>query len=91
MSNRIRFPQYLTSPYQILWWEIDIWLTFMGAIMLMFLLTGWWWDILLLAFPLNYMKFKKKHPHGGAIHLIYSWRLHHFEGYPSTFENNFRE
>lgn len=84
------FPQYLSAPFQILFWEADD----MGVIMifLAFALSsgGWWWVMLLIG-PYIYSSIKKNRPRGYLRHLLYMAGLVELKGYPSYWEQEFRE
>jgi len=83
-----RFPQYLSSPFQVLWFETDE----LGIIFLFFtvaLIYGGVSWIMLLAGPWMYSKLKKKYPRGFLRHLLYFMGLVSMKGYPSYFEEEF--
>jgi type IV conjugative transfer system protein TraL len=85
-----KFPQYLSSPLQILWFETDD----LGIILLCFMvgsmIGGLSWA-LLLAGPYVYAKFKKKYPPGFFQHLLYFVGLKTMKDYPNPFANEFQE
>jgi type IV conjugative transfer system protein TraL len=87
---KARFPQYLSSPYQILWFESDelvmIFITFILA-----LTVGSYTWILLFAGPWLYRRMKLKYPRGFLKHLLVIIGLVKIHGYPDFFEEEFRE
>ncbi len=94
-----RFPQYLTSPLQFLWFEIDE----LGvALLSLFLAAQVSFDVGLimkmvisLCFMVlavwGYSTLKKKYPRGFFRHLTYFIGLTNLKGYPSFFEDRFWE
>jgi type IV conjugative transfer system protein TraL len=83
-----RFPQYLSSPFQVLWFETDE----LGIIFLFLtvgLIYGGWSWLLLLAGPYAYSRLKHKYPRGFLRHLLYFMGLISMKGYPSYFEKEF--
>jgi len=85
-----RFPQYLSSPIQVLWFETDE----LGIIMLCFLLAeilnGWFWLLLIIG-PFIYSRSKLKYPRGFLKHMLYLSGIKGLHNYPSTFEKTFVE
>ena len=85
-----RFPQYLSAPYQVLWFESDD----IGITTLLFILAmmfgGWFWLIMIVG-PIVYMKVKFKYTRGFLKHLLYFTGMFTMNGYPSFFEKEFTE
>ncbi len=85
-----KFPQYLSSPLQVLWFEVDE----IGIIFLSFLLglllEGIFY-IGMIVFPYLYTKFKKKYPRGFLGHVFYFLGVTKIHGYPHFFEKEFVE
>jgi len=85
-----RFPQYLSSPIQVLWWEADD----LGIIFICFTLAlvfgGPLW-LLLVFGPMLYSRAKKKHSRGFLKHMLYFIGLKDLSPYPGPFERSFRE
>lgn len=85
-----KFPRYLSSPLQMLWWESDevavIFVCFMSAM----LYGGILWFTLLVV-PYLYIKTKKRYPKGFFKHLLYCLGLVKLDGYPSFQEKHFVE
>ena len=85
------FPQYMSSPTQVLWWELDqvalAALSFTAA-----LLQGgivMWIGFILANF--FYGKSKKNKPRGFMKHIIYMFGLSKLINYPEYFEQEFFE
>lgn len=86
-----KFPQYLTQPYQVLWFEPDDMIFAYGGLMIFgFLLGGWGW-LLVPAVPIGYSRLKKGYPRGFIKHLFYFLGLLRFDHYPSALEQEFNE
>ena len=85
-----RFPQYLSAPIQVLWFEADE----LGIIMLCFLLAeifkGWFWLVVIIG-PLAYSRSKLKYPRGFLKHMLYLSGIKELRNYPYTFERIFNE
>jgi type IV conjugative transfer system protein TraL len=84
------FPQYLSAPFQILWYESDELALFMFILMLALLYGGIFW-ILLLAGPYLYSRIKRQKPRGFLCHLLYMAGIIRMKNYPSYFEKEFVE
>ncbi len=85
-----KVPQYLSSPFQILWFETDD----IGIVTALFTLAmifgGLFWA-LLIAGPFFYSRVKKKYPRGFMKHLFYFCGLVRLKGYPDYFESEYYE
>ena len=85
-----KFPQYLSSPLQVLWFEVDevgiIFLSFLMGLML----EGFFY-IGMIVFPYLYTKFKKKYPRGFLGHVFYFLGITKIHGYPHFFQKEFIE
>lgn len=86
-----KFPQYLSSPFQILFLEMDdlsIMFTFffLAAIFRRMEFFG-----IALVAPYFSIKIKKKYPRGYLKHVMYFLGIIRFKGYPSSFEIHFLE
>lgn len=87
---RVKFPRYLSSPFQVLWFETDE----LGIILMFFVLAmmfGYLFWILLFTGPYYYGKLKKNYPRGFLKHTLYFLGLKPLKGYPSYFEKEFLE
>lgn len=85
------FPQYLSAPFQVLWFEVDeLGLFFIGLIIAMVFSNIFTW-ILMFTLPYGYSKVKKKYPRGFLQHTLYFMGFTRLERYPNFFENHFVE
>lgn len=85
-----RFPQYLSKPYQILWFESDE----LIMILMFFILAitlGKIYFVMLIIGPYLYSKGKKSYPRGFMRHCLYFCGFSKMQGYPSYFEEEFIE
>jgi type IV conjugative transfer system protein TraL len=85
------FPQYMSSPTEVLWWELDqvaiTMLSFTAALLQGGVLM--WIGFLLVNF--FYGKTKKNKPRGFMKHMIYMFGLSKLVNYPEYFEQEFHE
>lgn len=84
------FPQYLSKPYQILWFEPDdlgIGLVFFALAMVY---GGVFW-IPVFIVPWLYSKVKNNYPRGFCKHCLYFAGIIKLDGYPTFFEKDFLE
>ncbi|RLD98232.1 MAG: conjugal transfer protein TraL [Aquificota bacterium] len=85
-----RFPQYLSSPIQVLWFEADelsiILLSFMAAS----ILKGYFWLMVIVA-PFFYSRYKLRYPRGFLKHMLYLSGLKDLKVYPTAFHKEFLE
>ncbi len=89
MQSR-RFPRYLSSPIQVLWFESDeiAIIAICYTLGLLFGLVGW---ALLIIVPYLYGKLKKNYPRGFLKHSLYFIGLLDLKGYPIYQEKEFFE
>ena len=86
-----QFPQYLSKPYQVLWFEPDdMIIMYASAVLFGFLVGGAAWFIVPVA-PVMYGRIKKKYPRGFVKHIGYFLGIITFKGYPGYFHQKFRE
>jgi len=85
-----KFPRYLSSPYQVLMFEIDE-LMIILFLIVFWLIFGYVFFILLFICPYLYSKTKKKYSRGFFKHILYILGLIKFHGYPIHFEKKFIE
>jgi len=93
------FPQYLSAPYQVLWWETDevaimvfsytVSSTFGKFFELSFFALVTWAILLVPYFVYNY--YKSKYPSGFFKHMLYFLGLKRVPHYPSYFIHDFSE
>lgn len=84
------FPQYLSAPIQVLWFEGDDLAFIMCFLMLAILFDGIFWLLLFIG-PITYSKVKKNQPRGFFRHFLYCAGLLKLKRYPSYFEKEFIE
>jgi type IV conjugative transfer system protein TraL len=87
---RKKFPQYLSAPFQVLWFECDeigIICVFFTIAMIFGSLT---WFFLIIG-PWYYSHLKKKYPRGFLRHCLYFMGLVRLHNYPGYFEELFVE
>lgn len=88
--NSYKFPRYLSSPLQILWFESDE-ISIIAICYAVSLLFGWvGWFMMLLA-PYYYSRAKKNNPRGFLRHLLYFIGYLKLKGYPIYQEKYFVE
>jgi type IV conjugative transfer system protein TraL len=85
-----KFPRYLSSPLQVLWFESDeiALIAICYTLGLLFGLIGW---IMMVVVPYLYSRIKKNYPRGFLKHCLYFIGLLHLKGYPIFFEKEFLE
>ncbi len=85
-----RFPQYLSAPLQVLWFEADE----IAMIVLLFTISsafgGWTWLSFIVG-PYLYSKAKSKYPKSFLKHMLYFSCLKVLRHYPTSFETFFLE
>lgn len=87
---RKSFPQYLSAPFQVLWFEVDELGVLMFSLVLAFMYGDFFWLFVIVA-PYFYSKAKKSRPRGFLRHILYFGGLIQFKGYPAYFDKEFRE
>lgn len=91
MSYGKSFPQYLSKPYQVLWFEPDdIVFTYAAVLVFGFRIGGLAWIMVALV-PFGYSRMKKNYPRGFIKHLGYFLGITTFKGYPGYYQQDFRE
>ncbi len=85
-----RFPQYLSRPLQVLWWEVDEFVIVIIFFMLA-MMFGYVFYILMFIVPYLYSKNKNKYPRGFFKHILYFVGVLKLNGYPTYFEREFIE
>lgn len=88
---RNQFPQYLSAPFQILWFEVDELIIFFMFLILALMYEAWPLWVLMFVAPVVFGKIKSRYPRGFLKHMLYFCGLLSFEGYPSYFEERFTE
>jgi hypothetical protein len=94
-----RIPQYLSSPYQALWFEADEIVIIAVAYIIVstigklfaFNLHGLFSWGLLIGMPYGYIVLKKTKPRGFLMHCLYFIGVKTFKNYPDFFTDHFHE
>lgn len=85
------FPQYMSAPTQVLWWEVDqlviAALSFTAALLQGGMLT---WVIFVIS-QILYARVKKNRPRGFLQHVTYMFGLSRLNNYPEYFQQEFHE
>jgi len=84
------FPQYLSKPFQVLWFEVDELVIFLFCLTATLLYGKWMW----LVFPVamyGYIRTKRNNPRGFLKHLLYIMGFVQMKGYPEYFQKEFHE
>jgi len=89
-GNSRPFPQYLSNPIQVLWFESDELAVIVFCFILAMLYGDLFW-LLLFVGPYTYSRTKKAKPRGYLFHLLYMIGLIKMRGYPDYFEQSFHE
>jgi len=88
--ERLRIPQYLHRPYQVLFFEVDELVVVILTLFLGLCFGSIFWVLTIpVVFLLSY--FKKKYPRGYIKHVFYMTGLVVFKGAPNYFETKFEE
>jgi type IV conjugative transfer system protein TraL len=91
------FPQYLSKPMQVLWFEIDELVIFLFTLTFALIygsfstlpgITVW---VLFVAIQYFYTKTKRNKPRGFLKHLLYAASLIKMDDYPEYFQQEFHE
>ncbi|TYO96794.1 TraL protein [Geothermobacter ehrlichii] len=86
-----RMPQYLTQPYQLLWFEPDDMAIMAIAYLFAMIFGGWFWWSMLIVLPTIYSRAKRNRPRGFMRHLLYMLGWSRMQGYPQYFVDEFIE
>ena len=85
-----KFPQYLSSPLQVLFWDSDELCIIMMCFTIALLFGSVFW-LLLIAGPWTYSHLKKKYPRGYLRHVLYFIGVIEIKNYPDYFQDVFSE
>jgi len=85
-------PRYIDAPITLLFWDIDVFIP--AAFLIVFgVYSGWFWSSILAA--ITYLwgvsRFKKKLARGVMDNVFHVLCLNPYRGYPSSFQNHFKE
>ena len=92
MNNKLiqPFPQYLSKPIQVLWFESDELILSMFFFMLALIYGNLMWPIFFVS-QYFYVRTKKKKPRGYLKHLLYVLGLTKLSNYPDFWVREFHE
>jgi type IV conjugative transfer system protein TraL len=88
-GNRL-FPQHLSRPFQVLFWETDDLAIVFLCMTLALVFGGLTWFLLIVG-PVAFGMLKRNRPRAFLRHLLYECGLLRYKGYPSSFVKIFRE
>lgn len=91
MSYGAQFPQYLSKPYQVLWFEPDDIAVIIATAFIFGVKIGGWFWLCVLAVPIAYGRLKRNYPRGFIKHVGYFLGIFSFKGYPTYFQQKFME
>jgi len=84
------FPQYLSKPFQILWFEVDELVIFLFTLTLALIYGKLMW-IAFLATQYFYTRTKRIKPRGFLKHIFYMLGFLELKNYPEFFQREFHE
>jgi len=85
-----KFPQYLSKPFQVLWFEIDELVIFLFSLTATLIYGKWMW----LVFPVVqyfYTRTKRRNARGFLKHILYVFGFIQMKNYPDYFQKEFHE
>ena len=85
-----KFPQYLSQPFQVLWFEPDDLAFFFISIVVAQATGGFFWLLPVVSLVAS-TKIKRNFPRGFMKHLLYYFGIMNFKGYPDAFVKEFLE
>ena len=85
-----KFPQYLSAPLQVLFWDSDELCIIMMFFTIALIFGSVTWLVVVVG-PWGYTHVKKKYPRGFIRHILYFAGLVKFQKYPEYYENVFIE
>jgi len=85
-----RFPQYLSKPFQILWFEVDELVIFLFSLTLALIYGKLMW-IVFLAVQYFYTRTKRTRSRGFLKHVLYLLGFLKMKNYPEYFQREFHE
>jgi len=86
-----KFPRYLSSPIQVLFFDVDEVVMALAMVSLALIFSYWPVYLLAIAVPWAYRRVKKDKARGFFWHSLYYMGLVEIKGYPITFEKEFYE
>jgi len=85
-----KFPQYLSKPFQVLWFEVDELVIFLCSLTATLIYGGWMW-IVFPAVQYFYTRTKRKNSRGFLKHFLYILGFVQMKNYPDYFQKEFHE
>lgn len=85
-----RFPQYLSKPIQVLWFESDELILFVFTLTLALIYGKIMWLVFLVT-QYFYTRTKRLKPRGFLKHILYMFGLIQMKNYPEYFQREFHE
>jgi len=85
-----QFPQYLSKPFQVLWFEVDELVIFLFSLTLALIYGKFMWIVFFLT-QYFYTRTKRKKPRGFLKHILYVLGFVQMKNYPEYFQQVFHE
>ena len=85
-----KFPQYLSRPFQVLWFEVDELAIFLFTLTVALVYGGMAW-IAFVAIQYFYTRTKRSKPRGFLKHVLYVCGFLQMKNYPGYFHQEFHE
>ena len=89
-SSSRKFPQYLSRPFQVLWFEVDELAIFLFTLTVALVYGGLAW-IAFVAIQYAYIRTKRQKPRGFLKHLLYVGGLLRMRNCPEYFQQEFHK
>jgi hypothetical protein len=90
MSNKVRVPQYLHLPLQILWFDTEEVSVIVMSYLISIIFGGYAWFLLVLG-PCLYISIKRRQPRGYLVHTLHRLGFAKLVGYPGPQAKEFYE
>jgi hypothetical protein len=90
MSDKVRVPQYLHLPLQILWFDTEEVSVIIVSYLIGLLFGGLSW-LLLVLLPCLYIWIKRQQPRGYLVHTLHRLGFAKLTGYPGPQAREFYE
>ena len=85
-----RFPQYLSKPIQVLWFELDELIIFLFTLTFTLIYGGFMWFVFVVI-QVSYTRTKRKNARGFLKHILYMLGFMKMNSYPEYFQREFHE
>jgi hypothetical protein len=85
------FPQYLSAPLSVLWFDVDTFVLIIIFFTIAFIYKGWPFFLLAVIGPAFYSSFKKRYPKGFLTHLMVRAGIVQLKYFPSPYEDDYHE